>query len=96
MVKFASVSSLITQTSTLVKTLLAAVALIAALSGFYMTGKAMIAMPNLLAAHDSVVRAEFSAFDRMLCIQIADHRRMDWRLCYINPSEVVPVDYKVK
>lgn len=96
MVKLASVSSLITQTSTLVKTLLAAAALIAALSGFYVTSKAMISVPASLAAHDSVMRTEFKSLDKMLCIQVADHRKMDWRLCYINPAEVVPIDNQIK
>lgn len=96
MVKLASVTSLITQTSTLVKTLIAALALIAALSGFYVTGKAIISVPTALAAHDSVVRAEFKSFDRMLCIQVADHRKMDWHLCFINPTEVIPVDNQIK
>lgn len=100
MVRLASVSGIITQTGSLIKAAIAAFALIAALSAFYITGKAIISVPGKLDQHDSVTVAGFRAFnstlDRMLCIQIADHRKMDWRLCYINPAEVFPVDYQVK
>lgn len=96
MVKLASVSSLITQTGNLVKTILAAFALIAALSAFYMTGKAILSVPGKLDEHAVETKVLNSTLDKMLCIQIADHRKMDWRLCYINPSEVLPIDYQIK
>lgn len=96
MVKLSSVSTVITQAGSLVKTVIAAFVLIAALSAFYLTGKAVLSVPGKLDQHDSVTVAGFKAFnstmDKMLCIQIADHRKMDWRLCYINPSEVIPID----
>lgn len=96
MVRLASVSDFITQTGTLVKTILAAFALIAALSAFYMTGKAVLSVPGKLDQHDIQTRAFSNTLDKMLCIQVADHRKMDWRLCYINPAEVLPADYQVK
>lgn len=88
-----SVSSFITQTGTLVKTLLAAFALIAALSAFYVTGKAMLSVPTKLDQHATQTKALNGTMDKILCIMIADHRKIDWRLCYINPTEVLPVEY---
>ena len=100
MVKLASVSTLITQTGTLVKTILAAAALIGASSAFYVTGKAIISVPGKLDQHDSATVAGFKAFnateDKILCLMIADHRKMDWQLCYVNPSEVLPQEYNIK
>lgn len=96
MVRLASVSGIITQTGSLIKATIAAFALIGALSAFYITGKAIISVPGKLDQHDSVTVAGFKAFnstlDKMLCIQVADHRKMDWHLCFIAPAEVLPID----
>jgi hypothetical protein len=28
--------------------------------------------------------------ERALCITVADHRKLDWTLCYTNPDAVLP------
>lgn len=100
MVKLNSVSAIITQTGTLIKTLVAAFTLIAALSAFYVAGKAIISVPGKLDQHAATTSAGSAAInqalEKMLCIQVADHRKMDWRLCYINPAEVLPIDNQVR
>lgn len=90
MVKLASVSGILTQTSSLVKAIIAAFALVAALSAFYVAGQSILSIPTKLDKHDSVTVAGFQAIDKMLCIQVADHRKIDWRMCYVNPAEVIP------
>lgn len=92
MLVFGTVASIISQASTTVKTVLTVAGLVAALSAAYVTGQAVIAMPSKLAKHDSVTIAESHTLDKILCIDVADHRKMNWNLCYINPSEVMPVD----
>lgn len=71
---------------------LSILALLASATAFYATGKALITVPEKLDRHDSLTMAGFKSIDKMLCIQVADHRKKDWHLCYINPSEILPVD----
>lgn len=85
-------SPLIAEASFKIKLVTAIVSFIATASAFYVGGKSLLAVPEKLIQHDSVTVAGFRSIDKMLCIQIADHRKLDWRLCYINPSEVMPID----
>ncbi len=90
MVKMAAV--FFSNASNLIKLTIGVFALVATLSAFYATSKSIFAMPGLLAKHDSSTSAGFQSLDRLLCIVVADHRKMDWQLCFIKPDEVMPLD----
>lgn len=81
---------LVASVNTTVKVIFWIVALLGTLTGAYSTGKAVLAVPAALATHDSVTRQGNRTLDRMLCLQVADHRKLDWRLCWIDPKSVVP------
>lgn len=68
---------------------LAGAALIAALAGAFVTGKALVALPSQMSQHDSTTRELVDVGKKELCITIADHRKMDYNLCFSHPSEVM-------
>jgi len=47
-------------------------------------------IPGTLARHDSTTVEQTKVLNKMLCLQVADHRRLDWHLCYLDPKLVVP------
>lgn len=73
-----------------VKTVIYVGGLIAALTGAYTTGKAIAQVPGKLDQHMADQQATTKVLDKMLCIQVADHRKMDWTTCYIDPTKVIP------
>lgn len=75
--------------SKVIQLTLAGAALIAALAGAVITGKALIGLPTQLAVHDSTTRELVDVSKKELCITIADHRKMDYNLCFSHPSEVM-------
>lgn len=87
-------SPLIQDMSTKVKLITAIISFILGASAFIVGGKALLAVPTKLDQHSEETRQEFKVLERMLCIQVADHRKMDWNLCYVNPAEVVPNESK--
>lgn len=72
------------------KAIIGVIALIGALVSGYTPTKAMLEIPSKLAKHDSTTMQMVTTLNHQLCIIIADHRKLDWRLCYTNPSEVMP------
>ncbi len=58
----------------------------AATVGAVTAGKALVAMPAKLDAHIAQVNKQIDVLDKMLCIQVADHRRSDWTKCLISPE----------
>jgi hypothetical protein len=72
------------------KTVLLIIALVVGLSSAFVSVKPMLEVPAKLAHHDSTTSAIAGAINRQLCIQVADHRDMDWQMCYTNPDAVIP------
>ena len=56
-------------------------------------GKAFMTMPGKLDDHARATTAQTVILRRALCINIADHRKVDWTLCYTNPDIVMPRDH---
>lgn len=73
-----------------VKALMYTGALIAALTGAYSTGKAIISVPEKLDEHMLDQKHMNETLDKMLCIQVADHMKLNWVLCYTDPTRVNP------
>jgi len=73
-----------------IKTLVWIGSLIGALSGAYLTAQKLLAMPLILDKHVQTTEELKSIVDKQLCIMVADHRKVDWQLCWINPAMVVP------
>lgn len=71
------------------KNILAGGAVLVSLAGIVTTAKALVEVPTKLAQHDSTTRELVEIQRLSLCIQIADHRKMSWTLCYTSPSEVM-------
>lgn len=90
-----SVFDTVSEMSLSVKALVALVAFVGTVSAFYATAQSLSQVPMKLSEHDKTTQVELHVLERMLCIQIADHRQQDWRLCYTNPSEVLPSDINV-
>lgn len=80
--------------STKVKLIVGIISFIVGASAFVVGGKALLAVPQKLDQHAAEAHQEYKTLERMLCIQVADHRKMDWNLCYVNPAEVVPSESK--
>lgn len=94
MLKLERLSSILDELSTGARAILVAVALLGVLSGAFITGKAVIRLPQQMAQHDSVTRSIgteqtkllrhlVEVHNKMLCIQVADHRRTDWTACLL-------------
>lgn len=90
MFKLTKLSDLLDSTSTGVRAIIAAVFIIGLLVAGFTTGKAIVALPGKFDDHDKTTQQQTEVLKTMLCIQIADHRHLDWKLCYINPELVLP------
>ena len=76
-----------------VKTVISTIALIVAASTAFISAKPIVELPVKMAHHDSTTQRMADAISHQLCIQVADHRKMDWRLCYTSPNDVLPVTH---
>lgn len=83
-------SPLLENASVKVKLVAAVISLILTASAFVAGGKALWSVPGKLDQHSVQTKVLNNTLDKMLCIQVADHRKMDWNLCFINPTEVLP------
>lgn len=76
-----------------VRVIFIAGSLLAVLAGAYTTSKAVLAVPAKLDKHDSTSTAigneQTELLKKMLCIQVANQRKMTWTLCYTHPREVM-------
>lgn len=90
MLKFKKLSELIDNTSTGLRTIIAIVVFAGAMLTSLTGVRALLALPVRLEQHIVETQTQTQILRTQLCITVADHRRMDWTLCYTNPNTVLP------
>lgn len=90
MFKLERLSSLLSETSVGLRAIVFLVTVLGMLVAGAASAKAILSMPGKLDKHSADTMTQTEVMKKMLCIQVADHRKLDWTLCYINPDVVLP------
>lgn len=90
MLRFKKLSELLDNTSTGFRMVIALAVLCGAIVSSLTTARALLALPTKLDQHTVETQIQTEILRTQLCITVADHRKMDWTLCYTNPYQVLP------